>query len=251
MEYWAKPVSRLIVENLPPGAINLNLAGRHLTNPIHGFGRLWKKTYKVRLSGIKVTPEDVLKTWKENFAQFQPPEIHFHPPIVGVQPGEVMPIDFHLPLVPGLPEMIPMASGVAIVYSDALSFMVMTPEGFPISGWNTFSTYEEDGSTVAQVQSLTRPTDPVYEFGVRFLGGDKKQEHDWIKVLANLASYYGVCGTVQVYKELLDSKVQWRATRNVWHNAAIRTFFYRLATPLRWMGRLLRHVGRLHPAQHD
>ena len=52
---WAKPTSRLKVQDLPPGAINLNLEGRQLTNPMHGFGQLWRKTYKVRLSGVNAT----------------------------------------------------------------------------------------------------------------------------------------------------------------------------------------------------
>ena len=77
--HWAKPTSRLKVQDLPPGAINLNLEGRQLTNPMHGFGQLWRKTYRVRLSGV------------------------------------------------------------SIVFSDDEAFTVMTPEGFPISGWITFS----------------------------------------------------------------------------------------------------------------
>ena len=64
--HWAKPTSRLKVEDLPPGAINLNLEGRRLTNPTHGFGQLWRKTYKVRLSGVNATSGGVLNTWKEN-----------------------------------------------------------------------------------------------------------------------------------------------------------------------------------------
>lgn len=237
---WARPIQKLKVSNLPQGAVNLNLDGRQLTNPLHGFGQLWQKTYRVRLPGVQATPQEVLNTWKENFDKFQPSEIHFHPPLKGLQPGEVMPIDFHLPILPGLPEMIPMASGVTIVYSDESSFTVMTPQGFPISGWNTFSVFEEEDTLIAQVQSLIRSADPVYEFGMRFLGGARKQENDWIQVLTNLAKHYGVNGYVQVYDDLIDPKVQWQAAKNVWHNAAIRTFFYRISTPVRRLAGLFR-----------
>ena len=40
--------------------------------------------------------------------------------------------------------------------------LVMTPEGFPVSGFNTFSVYEEDGDIFAQVQGLERATDPIW-----------------------------------------------------------------------------------------
>jgi len=42
-----------------------------------------------------------------------------------------------------------------ILYSDD-SFTVMTAEGLPEAGGNTFSAYEEDGVTVVQIQSLAR-----------------------------------------------------------------------------------------------
>ncbi len=237
---WAQPVERITVDDLPAGAFHLNVEGRQLVSPLQGFGQLWRKIYRVRLSGIQATPEEVLQTWKENFARFQPPEIHFHPPAKGIRPGEFMPIDFMLPLVPGLPEFVPTDSGVSIVYSDALCFTVMTPEGFPISGWNTFAVYEEDGTVTAAVQSLLRATDPVYEFGMRFLGGAKKQENDWITVLSNLAKHYGIEGYVQVTTSILDPQVQWRYAKNVVHNASIRTFFYNLAAPFRWTAGLLK-----------
>jgi hypothetical protein len=241
---WAQPVSKLDASNLPPGSINLNLEGKRLTSPLHGFGPLWQKTYMIRLSGVDVTPQEVVKTWKENFAKFQPDEIHFHPPTAGVRPGELMPIDFNLPIGPGLPELIPLAGGVRIVYADEISFTVMTPEGFPISGWNTFSAYEEDGATVAQVQSLIRSTDPVYEFGIRFMGGKAKQEKDWIHVLTKLGAHYGVKGHVQVTSICLDPRLQWGAFKNIWQNGAIRTFFYKLFSPIRWFRRPFQR-GRL------
>jgi hypothetical protein len=241
---WASPVSKLDASNLPPGSINLNLDGKRLTSPLQGFGPLWQKTYQIRLSGVNVTPQEAVRTWKENFAKFQPDNIHFHPPIAGVYPGELMPIDFNLPIGPGLPELVPLAGGVRIVYADEVSFTVMTPEGFPISGWNTFSAHDDGGTTVVQVQSLIRSTDPIYEFGIRFMGGKAKQEKDWIHVLTKIGDFYGVQGHVQVTNICLDPSFQWAAAKNVWHNGAIRTFFYKLTAPLRWLARPLR-MGKL------
>ena len=55
---WAKPVDKLKVGETPKEAINLNVEGRQLSGLTHGFGQLWQKTYKVRLSGVQVTPQE-------------------------------------------------------------------------------------------------------------------------------------------------------------------------------------------------
>ena len=232
-KHWARPVETLDVEHVPPGAINLNVEGQKLNGALQGFGQLWRKTYRVTLPGEALTPADVMATWKANFAGFQPPDNHFHPPLGGVQPGEVMFIDTMLPAVPGLPGMIPLASAVMVLYADETSFTVMTPAGFPENGWNTFSTYQEDGVTIAQIQSLARASDPVYEFGFRFMGGSRKQELTWMHVLTRLAHYFDVKAEIQVDRLLVDPGLQWRYARNVWQNAGIRTTLYRLSAPLR------------------
>lgn len=237
---WAAKVERMEVHETPPGAINLNMEGRRLTGPLQGFGPLWEKVYEVRLEGVTLEPREVLRIWKENFARFQPPEIHFHAPVEGVKAGEVMPIDFMLPAIPGLPEVFPMASGVKIIYSDEQAFTVMTPEGFPISGWNTFSVEDDNGTPLVRVHSLIRTMDPVYEFGYRFMGGSEKQEGDWIRVLQNVAQHFGVDSEVTVRSTCLDPKYQWREAGNLWQNAAIRTFFYWLSAPLRRAGKKIK-----------
>jgi hypothetical protein len=47
----------------------------------------------VRLSGVKLTPAEVMQIWKENFPSFQPPENRFYPTMSGLKPGEVVLID--------------------------------------------------------------------------------------------------------------------------------------------------------------
>jgi hypothetical protein len=234
---WARPVSKLKVSDVPSGAINLNVDGREIVSPLQGFGALWQKTYRVRLSGVAATPAEVMQVWKEHFPKFQPRGNHFYPPIAGLEPGQVVFIDSTLPILPGLPGLVPIAAGVMVLYADEVSFTVMTPEGFPESGWNTFSAYAEDGCTVAQVQSLCRATDPIYEFGLYALGGARMQEGTWVHVLTALADHYSVQGLVQVEKVCLDPTLQWSEARNVWHNAAIRTALY---LPVALMRRIVR-----------
>jgi hypothetical protein len=93
---------------------------------------------------------------------------------------------------------------------------------------------------VAQVQSIVRANDPIYEIGLRFMGGARKQEQVWTYVLTALAAHFGVAGQVQVHKTCLDPQLQWSQAKNVWHNAGIRTTLYILAAPLRWVGKLFK-----------
>ncbi len=237
---WAAPVSRLQVGAVPAGASRINLQDHQLTSPIHGFGPMWQRNYRVRLSGAKVSPAEVVADWKNNFAHFQPPQNHFYPPLTGVKPGEIVFISAKLPVAPGLPGMIPLQSGVMVLYADDEQFAVMTPEGFPIAGINTFMAYEEDGVTVAHIQGLLRTSDPIYEFGFRLMGGEKQEDRIWYYVLERLAERWGVKGQVHFHKVLIDPQVQWKYAGNVFKNAAIRTFFYLLATPLRWLAQLFK-----------
>jgi hypothetical protein len=215
--------------------MNLNVEGRQPVSPIQGFGQCWQKTFKVRLSGVKGSPAEVMQVWKENFQKFQPRENHFYPAMAGIKPGEVLLIEAKVPPLPGMPSILPVATGVLVLYADDTSFTVMTPEGHPESGWNTFSVYEEDGCLVAQTQSLCRPTDPLYEVFNRFLGSSAQQDQVWTHVLTSLAEHYGVKGQVTLTKVLVDSKVQWKQAKNIWKNAGIRTVFYLIGAPVRWV----------------
>src|ERR687889_14056 len=51
---WAKAVSTLNVSEVPEGAININVEGKRLAGPIQGFGKMWQKTYQVRLPADEV-----------------------------------------------------------------------------------------------------------------------------------------------------------------------------------------------------
>jgi hypothetical protein len=238
--HWAQPVSKLAVSDVPTGAINLNVDGRQVIGPLQGFGQMWQKTYRVRLPGINLTPVQVMEIWKAKFPKFQPHESRFYPPMTGVEPGKLMFIDLDLPVGPGLPSLIPVASGVMILYADDECFTVMTPEGFPVAGWNTFSVHEEEGCVVAQIQSIDRATDPIYEFGTILMGGARRQEENWVYVLTSLAERFGIKGQVQMHKVCVDPRWQWSEAKNVWKNAGVRTILYKMAAPVRWIRNLFK-----------
>lgn len=223
---WARRIERLEVSDVPAGAINLNVNARREVGALQGFGQLWQKTYRVKLTGASVTPREVVEVWKARFPQFQPSQARFYPSLTGVKPGELLFINAR---VGG----IRVYTGVRVIYADDESFTVMTPEGHPESGWNTFSAYEDDaGITVAQIQSLARANDPIYELGFRIVGSTA-QERTWRSVLASLAAHFGVNEPVTLEKVRIDPRVQWSQARNIRHNAGIRSMLYALTAPFR------------------
>lgn len=235
---WAQRVSRLQVKEVPPGADNLNVEGRQVVGPLQGFGQLWQKTYRLRLSGVGLSPDEVVRYWKETLTELMPADSRFYPSLSGVKPGEVVLINAHLP---GMPGGMPVSTGVVVLYADELSFTVMTPEGHPESGFNTFSAFQEEGETVAQIQSLARANDPLFEFGFRYLGGASQQEKIWRHVLGELGARLGARGQVEMAKTLVDGRVQWSQAGNIWHNSVIRTILH---APARWARKLAGRENR-------
>ncbi len=238
---WAAPIERLSVDQVPQGVTAINVQGRQAIGALQGFGQFWKKTYQISLSGLQMEPQQVMQFWKEHFPELQPPGNRFFSPEEGIQPGRFMFIDSPLPVIPPLydrPGVVPMTSGVMILYADDTSFGVMTPEGFPVAGWNNFSVHEQDGILIAQVQSFERASDPIYEFGFRFMGGARRQEFIWFHVLSQLATRLGAPDQVTMKKECLDPAIQWSYAGRVWQNAGIRTTLYKLAAPFRWLAKL-------------
>ncbi len=238
---WAQTGSSLQLGAVPSTAINLNVTGKHAVSPLQGFGPMWQKTYRVRLTGVDVEPTSVIKTWKEHFPEFWPKGNHFYGPLTGIAPGEVGLINM------ALPGGMPLSTGVLVLYADDESFTFMTPQGHVFAGWITFSAQKVDGVTVAQVLVLIRANDPIYELGFR-LGASKNEDRFWQNTLASLARYLG-CQEPHVETESIcvDRRIQWSQANNVWHNAGVRTTLYLMATPVRvplsWIRRSNRHNG--------
>lgn len=217
--YWAEPVSRLSVIEVPADATAINVDGRQVVGPLQGFGQMWQKTYRVRLSGLSVEPEQIIQTWKENFSDYWPDNANFYAPLSGIAPGEVAILKADGPVRTNL------STGVMVIYADQESFTFMTPEGHIFAGWITFSSYTEDGSPVAQVQVLIRANDPLWEIVFR-LFGSRAEDDMWHGVLQEVAAEYGIQGVVQQDTTLVDPRLQWSQAKNVRYNAAIRSMLY-------------------------
>src|SRR6266536_5549454 len=230
--YWAKQTS-FKVTDAPIGALNLNVEGRQALSPLHGFGKRWQKTYRVRPEDITIQPSEVIKTWKENFPKFWPKGNRFYAPLTGIAPGEVALLNLSMPVGMRL------STGVVVLYADDESFTLMTPQGHMFAGWITFSAYEEDSCTIAQALVLIRANDPIYEIGFR-LGGHKQEDRFWQHTLKAVGEHFGVNELVQTEVVCIDPRFQWSEARNIWHNAAMRTTMYKMTAPIRWIRKRVR-----------
>jgi hypothetical protein len=234
--YWAQRGTDLHVTDTPEHAINLNVEGRRVVSPLQGFGPLWQKTYQVRISGDRVSPQGLVRYWKDHFGELQPRENRFYAPRTGVTPGEIV-------LLNASAQGLPVHSGLLILYADDESFTFMTPEGCPEAGWITCSSFDDEGVTVAQVRTQGRSNDPIFEFGFRMFGA-RQQERIWSYVLCQLAASHETQTAASIERTCLDPRFQWGHARNVRYNATIRSFLYACLGPVRAVGRGTRKGNR-------
>jgi hypothetical protein len=223
---WAKAVSQLNVSDVPEGAVNINVQGRRLASPIQGFGKMWQKTYQVRLPAERASARDVIAAWKQRFPDFWPEGNRFYAPLTGVAPGEVALLNMTLP------GKMKLSTGVMVLYADEESFTLMTPQGHMFAGWITFSALEADGETVVQAQVLMRASDPIFELGLT-LGGHRQEDRFWQHTLRALAAHFDHEAEVDTRGVCVDKRRQWSKWRNVWHSSAIRSALYTMGTPQR------------------
>ena len=226
--YWAKPVRTLDVKEIPAGATSANVAGRRVAGAAQGFGRLWHKRFRVRLEGAGVAPAEVVRVWKERFGEFWPKLARMYVPATGIAPGEIGIINAGIPGTPTF------ATGVLVIYADDVSFSFITPEGHPFTGPITFSAFDDEGTTVAEVEEFTRASDPLWELlMIMPFVGNKMQTSQWIATLGNLAAHWGVRGKVDTRIVCLDRGRQWSQAKKLWYNAGIRSGLRVLGGPFR------------------
>lgn len=214
--HWATALGRARLGPPPPGFSRLNVEGRKVQGPLQGFGQLWHKTYRARLAGAAASPAEVAAVLREHLSDLWPEGNRLHLPPPGVVPGAVGAI--HLRMPGG----VPLSTGVRVLHADDESFTLVTLEGHLQAGWITFGAYEANGCAVAQVQSLGRTGDPLYEIGFR-LFGHAQQEHFWRATLESLGTRMGTAVRVESLKALLDPGLNWPAAPKLWYNAGLRT----------------------------
>jgi hypothetical protein len=222
---WAAKVDRLTVAG--DGSRGSNVAGRRLTGPVQGFGKMWKKTYWIEVSP-NISPRTVIAEWKEHFGEFWPEGNRFQGPLTSLSPGDVALLDV------SVGGGVRLSTGVFVLYADDESFTLMTPQGHMFAGWITFSAEcadrasdgEAAARTVVQIQVLMRANDPLYELAMS-LGGHRKEDRFWIRTMTSLATYLGALpATVRTRTECIDPRRQWGNAGYVRHNSMVRSMLH-------------------------
>ena len=232
---WAKKVDRLEVDPRV-GVRGTNVAGRRLTGPVQGFGKMWQKSYRMK-AGPGIAPEQAIATWREHFPEFWPKGNRFAGALTGINPGDVALLD--LAIGGG----VKLSTGVFVLYADEESFTLMTPQGHMFAGWITFSAEPDAAATAVQAQVLMRANDPLYELGMMF-GGHRKEDVFWAQTLTALGDYLGAAGApVTTRTVCVDSKRQWHNAGNVWHNSMIRSVLQTAAAPFTALRRRARRTS--------
>lgn len=215
---WAPPVDSFHVGDTEAGAPRGNVEGRRPTGPLQGFGRLWQKSYEVRIPGV--TPEEIISVWKERFQEFWYPTNRFYAPAGGIAPGEIA-------LIAGGKGPTRVTTGVRVIYADERSWSYMTPEGHPWAAIITFSAHEESEEvSVARIHLLVRANDPLYEASFRVYTS-RLEDKIWTHTLTQVAAHFGSSEPVSLEVHLVDRRRQWAYVGNIWKNSAVRTLLRR------------------------
>ena len=231
---WAAKVDRLRVE-ARAGVRGTNVAGKRLTGPVQGFGKLWQKTYSVDV-GPGISPEDAIAVWKAHFPEFWPKGSRFAGALTGINPGDVALLDI------AVGGGVKMSTGVFVLYADAESFTFATPQGHQFAGWITFSAERSGEATVVQTQVLLRAGDPLYELGMPVM--HRMEDRFWAQTMTALGKRLGVADpAVQTRSVCLDPQRQWRRAGNVWQNSMARSVLQTVVPPLAAPRRRRSHTG--------
>jgi hypothetical protein len=229
--FWAAGIDRLTVKGKGPRSANV--AGRRLTGPVQGFGKMWQKTYRMEI-GTAVSPQAAIAAWKEHFAEFWPKGSRFEAPLTGILPGEVALLDV------GIGGGMRLSTGVFVLYADEESFTLMTPQGHIFAGWITFSAERAssgdhqdpaDWPTAVQAQVLMRANDPIYELAMA-LGGHRKEDRFWVQTMTALAKYLGApSATVHARTVCIDPRRQWSNIGETRYNSFVRSMMQTMTAP--------------------
>jgi hypothetical protein len=219
-DHWARPLPLIRLDGIPPEAMNLNAEGRQTTGPVRGFGPLWLKTYNIRLTRMDISPEMVVRTWRDNFQSFWPAGTRIYSSGgKGISLGN--PALLNLKMPGGLI----VAAGIRVIYMDETSFSFMTVQGHLLSAWITFGASKVQGTTIVHVRALLRTSDPIMEMLLRF-GGAAQEDTFWHHTLKAIAGRFGVEGYVEQENRCIDRHFQWPEARNIRYNGVMLSSFH-------------------------
>jgi anti-anti-sigma regulatory factor len=236
---WAPSLGETWFDERPEGIRTLNVLGRPPQGIGHGYGSLWRKTYRVRLTADDVTGEAVAAAFKQHLGDYWPAGNAIALPL-GLATGAPGIINLTIP------GGVPLATGIRVLNVTDTSFSFVPLRGHMEAGWITFGAVVEEGRPVAMVQSFARTGDPLYEFGFVFFG-HHQQEKFWEETLTALAADLGVSGLVEMATTCIDRRRSGRGWRNLSANGAVRTMASIIAAGIR---RLVRRRSKAAAPEH-
>ena len=162
---------------------------------------MWEKTYTMVLEGV--SPAAAIAPWQQSFPWPAPRRRR---------------------------------RGVAVLHSGAQSVMVSTLSAEPLACWITVRAERAGPLTDVRVQVLMRARDPLTELCLA-LGGYRRQDRFWVAALTALASDLARPEPAVVIRGVcLDSRYQWRNTRNVCHTPVLRGLARAVTAPCLLLG---------------
>jgi hypothetical protein len=209
-----------------------NVRGRAVTRQEDGFGKLWRNRYRIRLAGLDMGLDELVQYWRAEFGHLWPEGNIFYRPAGGLEEGEVAVFDLAMPFGTRL------GTGVVVADVKPASFTYLTSRGHTFAGRITFSAEAAADGIVAQVESVVRANDPIYEIGLP-LGGRVRDDRFWEQTLRNLSAHLGARAEPETTRELLDGHRHWRNATNIRDNAYLHTAAKTLARPFRLAARRL------------
>jgi hypothetical protein len=167
--------------------------------PAPGFGRMWDKTYTMTLEDV--APSAAIVPWRESFPW-------------------------------PAPRLWRRGRGVNVLCTGAESVTVSTRPAEPLAGWITVSAQRAGPLTDVRVHLLVRARDPLSELALA-LGGHRRQDRFWLGALTALAAHLALPDPpVAIRGVCLDSRHQWRNTRNICRRPVLRALAHTVTLPL-------------------
>jgi anti-anti-sigma regulatory factor len=211
---WLAGPGQLKLPPVPRGAIGKYVAGRYPQGPAQGFGTLWEETYRLMLGKIAPSPEEIIARIKAEYTSLMPPQNRAYLPPEGIVPGAVVLTEMQLRS--GV-----ISTALQVLYADAVSFTLITPQGHQGSGWVTFAAYQDGGNRVLQIQGLARAADPLDEITFR-LSKVRRRERVWRYFLQQVAARAGVTPLITAHQVCLAPHLQWSQLGNLRYSARCR-----------------------------
>ncbi len=173
-------------------------AGADIQHADDGTGPLTQRLYKVHINNSKMSAEELLENFRTDPNRFSPTEFAVFDPapdLGGMRAGEELTVR-----LPG-----PWNGPILVSSVDSRSVRLETRQGHMEAGWIQFSTRQENGEVVFQIESLARSGDGAFNNLYHIAKvGKLVQTEMWVRVLESAVN---VSGGSQTGRVIVDTTI--------------------------------------------